>query len=253
MYCVILAGGLATPDDPLYTLTQGRPKALLDMNGRTMLERVIDALQGSQTVEDIVVVGLGSDMDMSFARPVIHVPDQGSMAGNLIAGADWLHQHYPDEVGFLTCTADIPAITPQIVDAFVDSCRPFDRAAYYNMITRDVMEARFPHSRRTFVKLKGQEVAGGDMNIARFDVLHNNYELLQALTNARKHAWRLASIVGLRMIIKLLLRQVSPADIENETERILGRRAKVFLSPHAELGMDADKPEQVELLRKEFV
>jgi molybdopterin-guanine dinucleotide biosynthesis protein A len=252
MYCVILAGGVAGPDDPLYALTQGKPKALLEMNGRTMLERVVDALQASNSVADIVVVGLGSDMGMAFARPVIHVPDQGSMAGNLIAGADCLHQGYPDEVAFLICTADIPTITAPIIDAFIESCRPFDRAAYYNMISREVMEARFPHSNRTFVKLKGQEIAGGDLNVVRFDVLQDNHQLLQALADARKHAWRLASLVGWRMIIKLLLRQLSPSDIEAETERILGRRAKIFLSPYAELGMDADKPEQVELLRKEF-
>ena len=253
MYCLILAGGLDAPDDPLYVLTQGRPKALLDMNGRTMLERVVDALQASDSVTDIVVVGLGSDLDMRFARPVVHLPDQGSLPGNLIAGAGWLGEHYPDEVAFLLCTADIPTITPEIVDGFVESCRPFDWAAYYNMITREVMESRFPHSKRTFVKLKGQEIAGGDMNVVRFDIVQNNYELLQALTNARKHAWRLARIVGWRMILKLLLRQISPSDIEDESERILGRRVKIFLSPFAELGMDADKPEQVELLRKEFM
>jgi hypothetical protein len=115
------------------------------------------------------------------------------------------------------------------------------------------MESRFPHSKRTFVKLKGQEIAGGDMNVVRFDIVQNNHDLLQALTNARKHAWRLARIVGWRMILKLLLRQISPSDIEDESERILGRRVKIFLSPYAELGMDADKPEQVELLRKEFM
>jgi molybdopterin-guanine dinucleotide biosynthesis protein A len=253
MHCVVLAGGLDTPNDPMYVLTQGKPKALLDMSGRTMLERVVDALQASQIVEDVVVIGLGSDMGMSFARPVTHLPDQGSLPGNLIVGADWLHEHYPDEIVFLLCTADIPTITPEIVDAFVESCRPFDRATYYNMVTREVMEARFPHSKRTFVKLKDQEIAGGDMNVVRFDIVHENYELLQALTNARKHAWQLASIVGFRMIIKLLLRQLTPTDIEDETERILGRRAKIFLSPYAELGMDADKPGQVELLRKEFM
>jgi hypothetical protein len=218
-----------------------------------MLERVVDALQGSHSVEEIVVVGLGSDMGMHFSRPVHHVPDQGSLIGNLVAGTDWLHERYPDEVAFISCTADIPTITPAIVDALVESCRPFDRATYYNMITRDVMERRFPHSNRTFVKLKGYEIAGGDLNIARFDIVRNNEPLLRALTNARKHAWRIASVVGLRMIIKLLLRQIGPKEIEEETGRILGNRAKIILSPYAELGMDADKPAQVELLRKEFM
>ncbi len=252
MHCVITAGGLAPPDDPMYALTQGKPKALLDMNGRTMLERVADALQASQSVADIVVVGLGSDMNMTFARPVIHLPDQGSLAGNVLAGCQWLHQQYPSEVAFISCTGDIPTITPQIVDEFVASCRPFDHAIYYNMITREVMEARFPHSARTFTKLKGQEIAGGDLNMARFDAILDNVELLQALTNARKHAWKIAKVVGIRLIVKLLLHQLSMADVEDEAQRIMGQPIKIFLSPHAELGMDGDKPNQIELLRKEF-
>jgi molybdopterin-guanine dinucleotide biosynthesis protein A len=252
MHCVILAGGLPKPDDPMYALTEGKPKSLIDMNGRTMLERVVDALQGSQHIEDSVVMGLGSDMGQQFGRPVHHLQDEGSLAGNVIAGAAWLGQQHPEATAFLLCSADIPTITPTIVDAFIEACRPFDRAAYYNLVTREVLEKRFPHSNRTFVKLKGQEIAGGDMNIARFDVVRDNQALLQALTNARKHAWQLASIVGLRMIVKLLLRQISPNDIEDESERILGVRAQVVISPYAELAMDADKPGQVELLRKEF-
>jgi len=72
--CVILAGGLAQPGDPMYELTQGKSKALLDMNGRTMLERVVDALQDSHSIGEIVVVGLGSDLGMQFHKSVYTPP-----------------------------------------------------------------------------------------------------------------------------------------------------------------------------------
>ena len=58
MHCLILAGGVVRPDDPLYPYTKGNPKALIDMGGRTMLERVVEALQASSYVEDILVVGV---------------------------------------------------------------------------------------------------------------------------------------------------------------------------------------------------
>ena len=51
MDCIVVAGGIPGPDDPLYEYTQGKPKALLDMEGRTMLERVMDALQSAEAVE----------------------------------------------------------------------------------------------------------------------------------------------------------------------------------------------------------
>ena len=61
MDCIVTAGGLPGPEDPLYEYTQGKPKALLDMGGRTMLERVMDALQSARHVDRIVLVGANDD------------------------------------------------------------------------------------------------------------------------------------------------------------------------------------------------
>jgi len=252
MDCVIMAGGNPGPDDPLYPYTQGRPKALIDMNGRTMLERVVDALQSSSFIEDIVVVGPGSDMGMHFQRPVHHLPDHDNLVANALAGINWLRQQKPDTRLVFLCSADIPTITGDIVDKFIELCRPFDRAIYYCFATQAAIETRFPHSRRTFVKLKGLNVAGGDVAHIHADLGDSHQELWQAMTNARKHAWRLARIVGLPMLLKFLFRRISLADIETTAERLINRPARIVLTPYAELAMDADKPQQVEMLREDL-
>lgn len=251
MDCVIVAGGVPSEDDPLYPLTKGQPKALLDMGGRTMLERVADALHKARTVDEIVVVGLGDDKGMSFERPVFHVPDQGSLVGNAIAGIDWLMNNRPPTSHFMGCSADIPAITSAIVDQHVEACRPLDKGIYYTLIDKPTMEARFPDSNRTFVKLKGQEIAGGDLVIMRFDVVHQNRELWESLTNARKHAWKIARAVGIPTMLRLVTRQMRVIDIEKTAQRLISAPAKVIMSPYAELAMDADKLHQVERLRQE--
>jgi molybdopterin-guanine dinucleotide biosynthesis protein A len=253
MHCIITAGGRVEPDDPLYVYTQDRPKALLDMSGRTMLERVVDALQSAHYVEDIVVVGLGSDMGMHFQRPVYHLPDHGGMVSNVLAGIRWMEENRPGAERLLACSADIPLLTGAIIDDFIERCRPWDKAIYYNFVTREVMENRFPGSRRTFVKLKGLEIAGGDVMIGHVTLGHGNRELWEALTGARKHAWRLARVVGLRMLLKFLFRQVSIQDIEETIGRLVNRPASVILNPHAEIAMDVDKPYQVELARAELI
>jgi hypothetical protein len=247
-----MAGGIPGPDDPIYAYTQGRPKALIDMNGRTMLERVVDALQSSYSIEDIVVVGLGSDMGMHFRRPVHHLPDQNNLVANALAGVNWLRQQKPETKVLFLCSADIPTLTGDIVDRFIELCRPFDRAIYYSFATQATIETRFPNSKRTFVKLKDLNIAGGDVALIHADLADSHHELWQAMTNARKHAWRLARIVGLRMLLKFLFRRVSLADIETTAERLINQPAKVVLSPYAELAMDADKPQQVDLLREDL-
>jgi hypothetical protein len=54
------------------------------------------------------------------------------------------------------------------------------------------------------------------------------------------------------MLLKFLFRRVSLADIETTAERLINQPAKVVLSPYAELAMDADKPQQVDLLREDL-
>jgi len=252
MDCVVVAGGIPSEDDPLFPLTQGQPKALLDMNGRTMLERVTDALQSSRSVDEIVVVGLGDDRGMRFQRPVFHVPDQGSLVGNAVAGIDWLADNRPSANQFMACSADIPSITGDIVDQHVETCRPLEKGLYYTLVSKETMESRFPNSNRTFVKLKGVEVAGGDLVIMQFDVVHQNRELWERLADARKHAWKIARSVGLPTLLRFVTRQMRISDIENTALRLMGAPAKVIMSPFAELAMDADKPHQVDRLRRDL-
>jgi NDP-sugar pyrophosphorylase family protein len=233
-------------------MTQGKSKALLDMGGRTMLERVVDALQQAESIGEIVVVGLGSDLGMIFHKPVHHVTDHGSLLKNALAGIARMRELHPETELMLICSADIPTITPRIIDEFIEVCKPFDQGMVYNFVDKPTLEARFPHSNRTYVKLKEAQIAGGDMTLIQADLSDTNRDIWEALTNARKHAWQLAKVVGLRLMIKLLLRQLSIADIEDAAQRITGRPCQVMLNPHAEIAMDADKPEQVLLLRADI-
>lgn len=256
MHCLIVAGGTVSPDSPLFPYTLGKPKALIDMGGRTMLERVINALQSSTYVEDIVVVGINedtaADAGLHFDRPVMFLPDQGGMIANTITGCAWFQENRPNTEVLLGCSGDIPTITGKAVDEFIEACRPWDQGIYYNLVTREKLEQRFPLSKRTYSRYGDIEAAGGDMVMARSDVADRNRELLEALTGARKQPWRIAGIVGPRMLVKFLFHRVTFADIEATAERILGTTVKIILDGPPELAMDADKPFQVEMLRAEF-
>lgn len=256
MDCIVIAGGRPDPDDPLYPYTQGKPKALLSLNGQPMLAHVLQALQDARQVDTIVVVGItgeegaGAVQSLPAAQAVIFLPDQGSIVGNARRGLEWLAANRPGGSEVLISTADIPLLTGAIVDAFVDQCRPFDRLAYYNVVTKETMEARFPHSNRTFVRLKDTQIAGGDLNLAQLKILYTNQALWEALTNARKHAWQLARIVGPRTLLKFLFHRLSLADVEALAQRMFGAPIRVITSPYPELAMDADKPAQFDLLRR---
>lgn len=252
MHCIITAGGLPSPDDPLYELSGGGPKALIDIHGRPMIAYVLDALAGSQHVETMLVVGLPGALDLTFARPVYFLPDHGSLIGNVMAGVDWIRENDPTAEHLIVASADIPSLTTDIVDATIAACQPFNHALYYPLVTQEVMERRYPSSSRTFVRLRDQLIAGGDLVIGHVNLTETNVEFWTALTDARKHAWKLARTVGFGTLLKFLFRRLSIADIEALGPRLLDKPIKVLLIPHAELAMDADKPAQVELLRRDI-
>jgi len=248
MDCVVLAGGQIEQTDPLYPLTSGKPKALIPFGTTTVLESVLDALSASREVDRIILTGIDhNDCDLSRFS-IQTIPDQGTMVANVLAGARLLSTSSPDSAHVLFCSADIPMIDGSIVDRFVTSCFPLECAVYYSVVTRDVLEDRFPNSGRSFSRLGGKEISGGNLVVARLDVLEANSELLQLLVNARKHAWKMVRIVGFSTLFKFLFHRLSIAEIEEKAGSIIGAPARIILSPDPEVAMDVDRPYHHQLL-----
>lgn len=253
MDCIIAAGGNIVPNDPLFHYTKGKPKSLLEFGGHSMLEYVLRAVQGTRDIERIVIIGVEETDAPSALREskasLTFLPDMGGLVQNIHTAINHVSQRQPDPGPLLLTTADIPLLSSSVLAQFIDSCRPFDRLAYYNLVSRETLEQAFPNSRRTFVKLKGMEVAGGDLVLAHPRIIHTNPDLWEAMYDARKHAWRLARLVGPWTILKLLTRQLTIEEIESLAGRLIGEPVRIINSPYAELAMDVDKPHQVELVR----
>src|SRR3990172_5210890 len=121
----------------------------------------------------------------------------------------------------------------------------------YLAIERQVMEARFPGSRRTYTPLRGTQVCGGDINMAHVRLAENE-ALVERLAAARKSPLRTASLIGWNVLLLFLLRQLTIERGEELVSRNLGIRTRFHMCPYAELGMDIDKPHQLEILRADL-
>jgi molybdopterin-guanine dinucleotide biosynthesis protein A len=255
IHCVITAGGTPEPGDPLYAFSQGKPKALIEIGGRPMVEWVANALQASPYLGHVVIVGLagtGHENHLNTERSVHHLPSQGGLVSNVLCGIDWIMGRYPESRRVLLSSADLPALTSEGVNHFVDACRPFDCAIYYTMVTKETIEARYPNSRRTFVPLHNLRIAGGDLFLVDPAIAHSHSDLWEALASGRKHAWKLAWAVGPRVFLRFLMRRFDINQLEATAERILQRPVKIILTPYAEIGMDVDKPRHIEILEAEL-
>ncbi len=253
MDVILTAGGIPLPEEPLYTATQGMPKALVDVAGKPMVQWVLDALSGSKSVDNIIIVGLTEKNNLDSRKKMFFVPNQGKMVPNLQAGARKVLEVNPKARHVLLVSSDMPAITSEMVDWLVDFASKTDDDIYYCVVQRQVMEKRFPESRRTWTRLKDMEVCGGDLNLARVEfLLEGNTAIWNKITDARKNPLKQAALVGYDTAFLLLTGQLT---LERAVEAVTTRlhiTGQAVVCPYAEVGMDVDKPHQLEMVRADF-
>jgi hypothetical protein len=253
MDAIVSAGGVPFAEDPLYPYTQGHPKAMVDMAGKPMIQWVLDALSASKSVDNVVVVGLTEKSGLKCRKPLYYVPNQGKMLENLRAGARKVLEVNKKARHALLVSSDIPTILPEMVDWVVREAMRTDEDVYYNVIPREVMERRFPGSRRTWTHLKDMDVCGGDMNVGRLGlIVSDENDLWERVTDARKSPLKQAGLIGLNTVVPLLFRRLTLEKAVDNIKARFGITGRGLVCPYAEVGMDVDKPHQLEMLRADL-
>lgn len=249
MDAVVTAGGIPQPDELLYPYTRGKPKAMLDICGKPMVQWVLDALSEARRVENVVIIGLPEDSKVTCDKPMTFLPTRPSMIENILAGISGVLQVNPSATRVLMVSSDIPAITGEMVDWEVETSMQHDVDLCYNVARREVIEARFPGSRRTFTRLKDIEVCGGDLNVLRTSVVTRDMSIWNKLVASRKNPIRQASIIGLDLLLLVLLHRLTLDDTVTKVASRLNMTGRAILCPYAEIAMDIDKPHQLEMIR----
>ena len=69
---------------------------------------------------------------------------------------------------------------------------------------------------------------------------------------ARKSFWRQVRLIGLGFLVQFALRRLTVTDAERRVSEALNVRGRAVITPYAEMGMDVDKPRQLEIARAEL-
>jgi GTP:adenosylcobinamide-phosphate guanylyltransferase len=252
MDAVVTAGGVPQPDELLYPFTQGKPKALLDICGKPMVQWVLDALSAAQRVETVVLIGLTEETPLACSKPMMYIPNKESMIENILGGIKKIMEINPSATRALIVSSDIPGITPEIVDWEIETTLQYDVDLCYNVVKREVIEARYPDSKRTFSRLKDAEVCGGDMNVVRTSAASKNMDIWKKLIDSRKNPIKQASIIGLDTLLLVLLRRLTMDEMVKKVASRLQLTGRAIDCPYAEIAMDVDKPHQLEIMRADL-
>ena len=142
----------------------------------------------------------------------------------------------------LICTADLPWLTGEAVDAFIEGS---SADLNYPIITKQIAQEQFPEQKRTWVRLKQGEFTGGNLALLSARAVPPLLQLVGRLFAARKNPLALGSLFGLGTIVALLRGQADLPKLEQQASELLGYPVRAVMARHAGLGADADKPEHL--------
>ncbi|HZK40728.1 MAG TPA: NTP transferase domain-containing protein [Atribacterota bacterium] len=242
---LILAG--TKEKGPLEIAEDVDNKALIMIDDKPMITYIVDALNNSENIAKIIVVGPKNELHPYIGKKVKEILNPGnSILENMERGLNFFNS----DDSLLILTSDIPLITPEAIDEFLNICTKRKLCIGYPIITKENIIKKYPETERTYVKMKEGILCGGNIVFFKPEVFFQNKELIQGLFNNRKNNLKNAKILGLKFILKFLFKTLTMGEIEKRVTDIIGYNSGAVMVSYPEIMIDLDKPSDLKLIRK---
>jgi len=239
----ILAGGVLPPREP-----GGREadKATLTIGEETLLQRVIKTLREVTEGGQIMAVVPGELVGTEAVAGLDAVLERGpDIHANLRLMGDWLEGR--DRA--LIVGVDLPLLTAEALRDFLAAI-PDDTDLAYPIARREDVERAFPEATWTYVKTGGGELTGGTIGFVRPAVLPRAMPLVDKAFDVRKNMAGLAAMLGFRFVLKLLRGTAQIEELEQRASALIGGKCVAVQTKRAELVLDVDTWEHLEMARR---
>ncbi len=241
---VVLAG--ARNDGRLRHVSSAPYEALIEIGDRVMVDYVLAALRRCSLINRIVVAGPDELRTRVTTCGVEFTSAGDSMIESIRVATEYLDSK--DKV--LLVTGDIPLITEEAILDFLHRCQKVQADIYYPVVRRVTNESKYPGVRRTYMHLKEGVFTGGNLVLLQPAIVAQCHDLIDQAIQLRKKPRQLAKLLGGRAFFKLLFRQLSIKEIEARVNEVLGFVGVAIVSLYPEVGIDVDKPTDLEMARQ---
>ncbi len=214
-------------------------KPLIPVVGQTMVARVVATLGTCPDVGRILVLSQSPEAIAAALPddPAISVRASGDgIARSVAAFAGGPDAPWP----VLVTTADHVLLTPETVADFLAQAEDCDVA--FAMVERRTVLARFPRTRRTWLRFAGGAYTGANLFALNRPASAAALAVWSEIEADRKKGWRLLARFGPMLLIRALTRTISlQAALERAGAR-LGLVVKPVVLGDARAAVDVDKP-----------
>jgi GTP:adenosylcobinamide-phosphate guanylyltransferase len=254
---VVLAG--ERPGGSKFSRELGLPASVLvDVAGKSALQRVIEALESAQMVSGGLLCGPAPEVyrdtpafekllaDTSFRW----MPPETGPSASAIAAVKAIGV-YPQ----LLTAGDHALLTPKLVDGFCRQAAARGGDMVVGLAPYAIVHAAFPQSKRTLQRYRDGDFCGTNLYAVLTPAGLAALNFWRNVEAQRKRPWKIAQKLGIGFLLRYLLRRVSLQEAFRRLSVISGCQVSYVLidSPRAAVDVDslADRDLAEEILRIE--
>ncbi len=253
-YTALILAGRRHGVDVLAEEAGAPHRALLDVHGAPMLERVADTLGTVSSIERILVSTDAPDVLRRFPN-LARLETDGSI--ELIHGEQSASRRVlqvlnamPADTPLLVTTADHALLTPEMVECFLAGAEQGEPDLAFGLVAASRVRARFPESKRTYIPFRGERYSGANLFVFRTPEAKRGAEFWTRVEELRKKPWRLARAFGPFALLLFILRLLDLDSAMRRASRVIGARVQAIPLPFAEAAVDVDRLSDLILVRE---
>lgn len=244
-----MVNALILSGDKNKDLSGGLTKALARIKDRVMIDYVVAALKESDLVDNITVVGPVAQLGLHLEDKVSYIVEGvDDLIDNTIIGL----KPFKGDARVLVLTCDIPYLTPEAVDHFIEKSEEAGADLCYPIVNKKDNEVRFPDSKRTYARLKDGTFTGGNLFYVNPEIVESSANIARRLVEYRKKPWKMCSVLGWDFVLRLMMGNLTITGVEERLSRLLNIKLAAIISPYPEVGNDVDKERDL-LLAREYL
>ena len=240
---LILAGSRPGAPDPVAHAQGVSHKALVDVNGQPMLERVVSAVRAAGLAPIAVVANDAEVRALAERLDCLVLPAEQGPSASVAAAFDRLG------APMLVTTSDHALLRPEWITQFLRDT-PGGTDVSVLLARRETIEAAMPGSRRTYLKLADGAWSGCNLFLLKTPAARAALETWSMVEANRKKPWRIAARLGPGMLLAFVLGRLSLAAALERLGRTIGIVARPVAARDGLAAVDVDKPADLEDARR---
>lgn len=232
---LVLAGSRPGAPDAVAQAEGVSHKALVDIDGRPMLECVVTSLRAAGIARCAVI---GSDPEVEELARRLEcewVPAREGPSASVAAGFEALG------APLLVTTADHALLQPEWISHFVADTPPGTDVGIL-LAHREAIERAMPGSRRTYLRFADGDWSGCNMFLLGTGQAQAGIATWSMVEADRKRPWRIAARLGLGTLWAYWRGRLTLTDTVARLGKRLGFRAAAVAARDGLAAVDVDKP-----------